>query len=97
MGNGALLGAEELDRYFPSRQIGIYVATWNMQGEKVSSSLSAVTQRLNIIDMHEIFYINGEYCMQGLPNNLDDLLLPTDTDFAQDFYIIGVQEGCPDR
>uniref|UniRef100_W5UJJ6 Phosphatidylinositol polyphosphate 5-phosphatase type IV n=1 Tax=Ictalurus punctatus TaxID=7998 RepID=W5UJJ6_ICTPU len=67
MGNGALLGAEELDRYFPSRQIGIYVATWNMQGEK------------------------------GLPNNLDDLLLPTDTDFAQDFYIIGVQEGCPDR
>ncbi|KAF4074428.1 hypothetical protein AMELA_G00239270 [Ameiurus melas] len=67
MGNGALLGAEELDRYFPSRQIGIYVATWNMQGEK------------------------------ELPNNLDDLLLPTDTDFAQDFYIIGVQEGCPDR
>ncbi|KAK3514545.1 hypothetical protein QTP70_021604 [Hemibagrus guttatus] len=67
LGNGALLGAEELDRYFPSRQIGIYVATWNMQGEK------------------------------GLPNNLDDLLLPTDTDFAQDFYIIGVQEGCPDR
>ncbi|GAA6109108.1 phosphatidylinositol polyphosphate 5-phosphatase type IV [Tachysurus ichikawai] len=67
LGNGALLGAEELDRYFPSRQIGIYIATWNMQGEK------------------------------GLPNNLDDLLLPTDTDFAQDFYIIGVQEGCPDR
>ncbi|KAM9446579.1 phosphatidylinositol polyphosphate 5-phosphatase type IV isoform 1-T1 [Clarias gariepinus] len=67
LGSGALLGAEELDRYFPSRQIGIYIATWNMQGEK------------------------------GLPNNLDDLLLPTDTDFAQDFYIIGVQEGCPDR
>ncbi|KAI5613172.1 72 kDa inositol polyphosphate 5-phosphatase [Silurus asotus] len=67
LGNGALLGAEELDRYFPSRQIGIYVVTWNMQGEK------------------------------GLPNNLDDLLLPTDTDFAQDIYIIGVQEGCPDR
>lgn len=35
--------------------------------------------------------------LQGLPNNLDDLLLPTDTEFAQDFYIIGVQEGCPDR
>lgn len=95
LGNGALLGAEELDRYFPSRQIGIYVATWNMQGEKVS--VSSVTQRLNIIDMQEICYINGEYCMQGLPNNLDDLLLPTDTDFAQDLYIIGVQEGCPDR
>nr|AAI50239.1 Zgc:165612 protein [Danio rerio] len=67
LGNGALLGAEELDRYFPERRLGIYIATWNMQGEK------------------------------GLPYNLDDLLLPTDTDFAQDVYVIGVQEGCPDR
>ncbi|XP_016356643.1 72 kDa inositol polyphosphate 5-phosphatase-like [Sinocyclocheilus anshuiensis] len=67
LGNGALLGAEELDRYFPERRLGIYVATWNMQGGK------------------------------GLPCNLDDLLLPTDTDFAQDVYVIGVQEGCPDR
>ncbi|XP_027134241.1 phosphatidylinositol polyphosphate 5-phosphatase type IV [Larimichthys crocea] len=67
LGSGALLGAEELDRYFPDRKVGIYIATWNMQGEK------------------------------GLPANLDDLLLPTDSEFAQDFYIIGVQEGCPDR
>ena len=35
LGSGALLGAEELDRYFPDRRLGIYVATWNMQGEKV--------------------------------------------------------------
>lgn len=67
LGSGALLGAEELDRYFPTRKVGIYIATWNMQGEK------------------------------GLPTNLDDLLLPTDSEFAQDFYVIGVQEGCPDR
>ncbi|XP_028857276.1 phosphatidylinositol polyphosphate 5-phosphatase type IV isoform X1 [Denticeps clupeoides] len=67
LGNGALLGADELNRYFPERHVGVYIATWNMQGEK------------------------------GLPSNLDDLLLPTDTEFAQDFYIIGIQEGCPDR
>nr|XP_046241430.1 phosphatidylinositol polyphosphate 5-phosphatase type IV isoform X2 [Scatophagus argus] len=67
LGSGALLGAEELDRYFPDRKVGIYIVTWNMQGER------------------------------GLPVNLDDLLLPTDSEFAQDFYIIGVQEGCPDR
>ncbi|XP_067281593.1 phosphatidylinositol polyphosphate 5-phosphatase type IV-like [Pseudorasbora parva] len=67
LGNGALLGAEKLDRYFPERRLGIYISTWNMQGEK------------------------------GLPYNLDDLLLPTDTDFAQDVYVIEVQEGCPDR
>uniref|UniRef100_A0A8D3DVT9 Phosphatidylinositol polyphosphate 5-phosphatase type IV n=1 Tax=Scophthalmus maximus TaxID=52904 RepID=A0A8D3DVT9_SCOMX len=67
MGSGAMLGAMELDRHFPDRRVGIYIATWNMQGER------------------------------GLPVNLDDLLLPTDSEFAQDFYIIGVQEGCPDR
>ncbi|KAM8885746.1 phosphatidylinositol polyphosphate 5-phosphatase type IV isoform 1-T2 [Spinachia spinachia] len=67
LGSGALLGAEELDRHFPDRRAGIYVATWNMQGEK------------------------------GLPANLDDLLLPPDSEFAQDFYVIGVQEGCPDK
>ncbi|XP_054895950.1 phosphatidylinositol polyphosphate 5-phosphatase type IV isoform X2 [Poeciliopsis prolifica] len=48
LGSGALLGAEELDRHFPDRRVGVYVVTWNMQGEK-------------------------------------------------DFYVIGVQEGCPDR
>ncbi|KAM9743683.1 phosphatidylinositol polyphosphate 5-phosphatase type IV isoform 1-T3 [Menidia menidia] len=67
LGSGALLGAEELDRYFPDRRVGIYVVTWNMQGGKF------------------------------LPANLNDLLLPTDSEFAQDFYVIGVQEGCPDR
>lgn len=36
LGHGALLGAEELDRYFPERHVGVYIATWNMQGEKVS-------------------------------------------------------------
>lgn len=35
LGSGALLGAEELDRYFPDRRVGFYIATWNMQGEKV--------------------------------------------------------------
>uniref|UniRef100_A0A8C8E5V4 Phosphatidylinositol polyphosphate 5-phosphatase type IV n=1 Tax=Otus sunia TaxID=257818 RepID=A0A8C8E5V4_9STRI len=67
LASGALLGAEELSRYFPDRNIGIFVATWNMQGQK------------------------------ELPVNLDDFLLPTDADYAQDMYVIGVQEGCPDR
>ncbi|NXP48525.1 INP5E phosphatase, partial [Heliornis fulica] len=67
MARGALLGAEELNRCFPDRNIGIFVATWNMQGQK------------------------------ELPVNLDELLLPKDPDCAQDIYVIGVQEGCPDR
>lgn len=31
-----MLGSEELDRYFPDRKVGVYVTTWNMQGEKVA-------------------------------------------------------------
>uniref|UniRef100_A0A3P8VE19 Inositol polyphosphate-5-phosphatase E n=1 Tax=Cynoglossus semilaevis TaxID=244447 RepID=A0A3P8VE19_CYNSE len=30
MGRGALLGAEELDRYFPDRKLSIYIVTWYM-------------------------------------------------------------------
>lgn len=41
LGSGALLGADELDRYFPERRVGIYVATWNMQGEKVRAGHAA--------------------------------------------------------
>ncbi|XP_078238839.1 phosphatidylinositol polyphosphate 5-phosphatase type IV isoform X2 [Pogona vitticeps] len=67
LANGALLGAEELNRYFPDRSIGIFVATWNMQGQK------------------------------ELPEMLDDFLLPSEPDYVQDMYVIGVQEGCPDR
>ncbi|KFP70900.1 72 kDa inositol polyphosphate 5-phosphatase, partial [Acanthisitta chloris] len=67
LASGALLGAEELSRYFPDRSVGIFVATWNMQGRK------------------------------ELPLNLNDFLLPTDPVYAQDMYVIGVQEGCPDR
>ncbi|XP_044848534.1 phosphatidylinositol polyphosphate 5-phosphatase type IV isoform X3 [Mauremys mutica] len=67
LASGALLGAEELSRYFPDRNIGIFVATWNMQGRK------------------------------ELPENLDDFLFPSDPDYAQDMYVIGIQEGCPDR
>ncbi|XP_004916697.1 phosphatidylinositol polyphosphate 5-phosphatase type IV isoform X2 [Xenopus tropicalis] len=67
LASGALLGAEELERYFPERRLGVFIATWNMQGRK------------------------------ELPESLDDFLLPSDDDFAQDMYVIGVQEGCPDR
>jgi phosphatidylinositol-bisphosphatase len=35
LASGALLGAEELARYFPDRNVVLFVATWNMQGQKV--------------------------------------------------------------
>ncbi|CAH6788748.1 phosphatidylinositol polyphosphate 5-phosphatase type IV isoform X1 [Phodopus roborovskii] len=67
MASGALLGADELARYFPDRNMALFVATWNMQGQK------------------------------ELPVSLDEFLLPTEADYTQDLYVIGVQEGCSDR
>lgn len=67
LASGALLGADELARYFPDRSLALFVATWNMQGRK------------------------------ELPPSLDELLLPTEADYTQDLYVIGVQEGCSDR
>ncbi|KAI8518371.1 inositol polyphosphate 5-phosphatase [Branchiostoma belcheri] len=34
MSSGALLGQDELERYFPDRRMTIFVGTWNMHGEK---------------------------------------------------------------
>ncbi|XP_057580058.1 phosphatidylinositol polyphosphate 5-phosphatase type IV isoform X4 [Hippopotamus amphibius kiboko] len=34
LASGALMGADELARYFPDRNLGLFVATWNMQGQK---------------------------------------------------------------
>ncbi|KAM4877767.1 phosphatidylinositol polyphosphate 5-phosphatase type IV [Thomomys bottae] len=34
LASGALLGADELARYFPDRNMALFVATWNMQGQK---------------------------------------------------------------
>ncbi|XP_072908418.1 phosphatidylinositol polyphosphate 5-phosphatase type IV isoform X1 [Hemitrygon akajei] len=65
--NGGLLGAGELDRYFPDRRIRVFVATWNMQGRK------------------------------ELPDTLEDLLLPYDCHYIHDMYVIGTQEGIPDK
>ncbi|XP_039714893.1 phosphatidylinositol polyphosphate 5-phosphatase type IV isoform X1 [Pteropus medius] len=67
LASGALMGADELARYFPDRSVALFVATWNMQGQKEP------------------------------PSNLDELLLPAEADYAQDLYVVGVQEGCSDR
>ncbi|OCT65294.1 hypothetical protein XELAEV_18041533mg [Xenopus laevis] len=34
LASGALLGAEELEQYFPDRRLGIFIAIWNMQRKK---------------------------------------------------------------
>lgn len=39
LASGALMGAEELARYFPDRNLALFVATWNMQGQKVCAPL----------------------------------------------------------
>lgn len=55
LANGALLGAEELSRYFPDRNIGIFVATWNMQGQKVCARQSSRVL-LAVVELPHIYY-----------------------------------------
>lgn len=55
LANGALLGAEELSRYFPDRNIGIFVATWNMQGQKVCAHQSSRVL-LAVVELPHIYY-----------------------------------------
>ena len=37
-----LLGAEELERYFPSRTLRVFVGTWNMNGQNPPRCLSGM-------------------------------------------------------
>eukprot|EP00062_Callorhinchus_milii_P017236 gi/632969370/ref/XP_007901051.1/ PREDICTED: 72 kDa inositol polyphosphate 5-phosphatase [Callorhinchus milii] len=62
LASGALLGGEELERYFPDRRVGIFITTWNMQGRKeLPDSLNDfllpcdcdVTQDMYIIGIQE--------------------------------------------
>lgn len=93
LGSSALLGAEELDRYFPNRMLGIYVVTWNMQGERVRHGMAAGRYPTALSGAQTLLSVFP----QCIPANLNDLLLPTDSEFAQDFYVVGVQEGCQDK
>lgn len=67
LAGGSLLGASELQRYFPNKMIQVYIATWNTQGKK------------------------------EFPDSLEDLLLPSDSQSIHDLYVIGTQEGIPDK
>lgn len=44
LASGALLGADELAQYFPDRHMALFVATWNMQGQKVSKCRAGLEQ-----------------------------------------------------
>lgn len=66
-GNGALLGAEELDRYFPDRRVGVYVATWNMHGEKVCLTLAACSRWLKGSRCHQVLSSPGAAGQLGRP------------------------------
>ncbi|CAB1321724.1 unnamed protein product [Coregonus sp. 'balchen'] len=67
LGSGALLGAEELDRYFPERRVG-----------HLHSHMEHAWREA-------CFLVFLPYHFQGLPNNLDDLLLPTDSELHKTF------------
>ncbi|XP_064458370.1 phosphatidylinositol polyphosphate 5-phosphatase type IV-like [Ornithodoros turicata] len=56
-GKGSLLGEEELNRYFPSRKVEIFVATWNMNGQAPQPNLDDFLLPDNIEHVPDIYAV----------------------------------------
>ncbi|XP_075707322.1 phosphatidylinositol polyphosphate 5-phosphatase type IV-like [Rhinoderma darwinii] len=64
-GSSAVIGARELDRYFPDRRLRLYVATWNMEGKDYPQNLEDL---LLPSDNTKDIYVIG--VQEGCPNSL---------------------------
>ena len=77
-------GAAELRRCLSDGQLGVYVATWNMQQLDVSSSTEQTKESILSPTLWPV---------QDLPDSLDDLLLPGSHEVVSELYVVGTQES----
>ncbi|KAG7161708.1 Inositol polyphosphate 5-phosphatase E-like [Homarus americanus] len=59
-GMSSLLGASELDRYFPTRTINIFIATWNMNGKEPPMNLEAFLLPEEMDHMPDMFVVGTQ-------------------------------------
>ncbi|XP_053642270.1 uncharacterized protein INPP5E isoform X2 [Cherax quadricarinatus] len=59
-GLSSLLGASELDRYFPTRSINIFIATWNMNGKEPPMNLEAFLLPEEMDHMPDMFVVGTQ-------------------------------------
>ncbi|XP_045623507.1 uncharacterized protein INPP5E isoform X2 [Procambarus clarkii] len=59
-GLSSLFGASELDRYFPTRSINIFIATWNMNGKEPPMNLEAFLLPDEMDHMPDMFVVGTQ-------------------------------------
>ncbi|XP_050699164.1 phosphatidylinositol polyphosphate 5-phosphatase type IV-like isoform X7 [Eriocheir sinensis] len=59
-GLNSLLGASELDRYFPTRTINLFIATWNMNGKEPPANLEAFLLPDEMEHMPDMFVLGTQ-------------------------------------
>lgn len=64
LASGALMGADELARYFPDRSMALFVATWNMQGQKVRGRPAPVGLLPGASELHAVFLASPQHLGQ---------------------------------
>jgi len=65
-GAGSVLGANELDRYFPERRMRIFVGTWNMCGMRdVPSSVNDFVLPETVDFVQDAYVIGSQ---ESVPN-----------------------------
>ncbi|XP_068236175.1 inositol polyphosphate 5-phosphatase E isoform X2 [Palaemon carinicauda] len=60
LGYGSLLGGKELDRYFPSRTLTLFIATWNMNGKEPPVNLEEFLLPEAMENVPDIFVIGTQ-------------------------------------
>jgi inositol polyphosphate 5-phosphatase INPP5E len=78
------MGRLELDKVLPQREVTIFAATWNMNGQVLKKYNSLSTLLL-------------EYFLQVPPKELNDLLLPAELEHVPDIIVVGTQESYPEK
>lgn len=84
--SNSLLGAVELEKACPNRDVTIFIGSWNMNGKLELSKLSNQI----LMKFHEI---SG----QSPPKQMSDFILPNAIEHLPDLVVIGTQESCSDK
>uniref|UniRef100_A0A8C4NM31 Phosphatidylinositol polyphosphate 5-phosphatase type IV n=1 Tax=Eptatretus burgeri TaxID=7764 RepID=A0A8C4NM31_EPTBU len=59
--SGSLLGAQELEKHFPSRQLSLFISTWNMQGRSpVQGSLADLLLPQDFQYLHDLYAVGTQ-------------------------------------
>lgn len=84
-----LLGPAELDRVLPTREIKVFVGTWNMNGQHPPKYEFYINDFIRQLFKKFFFHFNYR--------QMNDFVLPTGIEHVPDLVVIGTQESCPER